>query len=143
MVRLAARPRRDGRDVFPLMDRREPPLDEASLIAQLAEMAPPAEAGAVLTELASALFPGGVGSIEHVTWSGTPTADEPDLLSLASPDTPERTEARLRAAEVRYRTLVEQIPAVTFMAMLGEGRNEVYVSPHIETLLGLDRKSVV
>ncbi|MGH7279597.1 MAG: PAS domain-containing protein, partial [Candidatus Rokuibacteriota bacterium] len=49
-------------------------------------------------------------------------------------------EDRLRAAEVRYRTLVEQIPAVTFMAVLGEGENEVYVSPHIEALLGFTQK---
>src|SRR5687767_1123230 len=118
------------------MARREPSPDEASLTAQLAEMAAPAEAEAVLSQLASALFPGGVGSIERVTWSGTPPADEPRLLAGAAADTPERTEALLRAAEVRYRTLVEQIPAVTFMAMLGEGRNEVYVSPHIEALLG-------
>ena len=44
--------------------------------------------------------------------------------------------AALREAEARFRTLVEQIPAVTFMAVLGEGKNEVYVSPHIEAMLG-------
>ncbi len=45
---------------------------------------------------------------------------------------------RLRHSEVRYRTLVEQIPAITFMASLREelGENEIYVSPHIETMLG-------
>ena len=42
----------------------------------------------------------------------------------------------MAAAETRYRTLVEQIPAVTFMAALGEDQNEIYVSPHIEALLG-------
>jgi PAS domain S-box-containing protein len=37
--------------------------------------------------------------------------------------------------EARYRTLVEGIPAVTFMAALDEGENEFYVSPQIEQLL--------
>ncbi len=45
---------------------------------------------------------------------------------------------RLKYSEARYRTLVEQIPAITFMASLGDGldENEIYVSPHIETMLG-------
>src|SRR6266481_538984 len=43
---------------------------------------------------------------------------------------------RLRKAEARYQTLVEQIPAVTFMASFENGLSEIYVSPHIETLLG-------
>lgn len=34
--------------------------------------------------------------------------------------------------EARYRNLVEGIPAVTFMATLDEGDNELYVSPQIE-----------
>lgn len=45
-------------------------------------------------------------------------------------------EERIRQAEARYRTLVEQIPAVTFMASFENGLSEIYVSPHIETLLG-------
>ena len=48
------------------------------------------------------------------------------------------------AAEARYRTLVEQIPAVTFIAALdGGGLNEIYVSPQIETLLGYTQKEWV
>ena len=43
-----------------------------------------------------------------------------------------RAEAQLRKMEARYRTLVEGIPAVTFMAALDEGVNELYVSPQIE-----------
>ena len=38
--------------------------------------------------------------------------------------------------EARYRTLVEQVPAVVFMAYLDQGIGEAYVSPHIESLLG-------
>ncbi|MGE3633707.1 MAG: SpoIIE family protein phosphatase, partial [Sandaracinaceae bacterium] len=51
-------------------------------------------------------------------------------------DAAARAQARLAAAERRFRNLVEQIPAVTCMAVLGEGENEVYVSPHVEQLLG-------
>ena len=36
----------------------------------------------------------------------------------------------------RYRTLVEQIPAIVFMAYLDQGIGEAYISPHIEQLLG-------
>ncbi len=39
-----------------------------------------------------------------------------------------------------YRVLVEQIPAITFMAVLDEGPNELYVSPQIEKVLGYSQK---
>jgi PAS domain S-box-containing protein len=42
--------------------------------------------------------------------------------------------------ETRYRTLVEGIPAVTFMASLEGGVSEIYVSPHIETMLGFTQE---
>ncbi|HEX3870339.1 MAG TPA: PAS domain S-box protein, partial [Pirellulales bacterium] len=41
--------------------------------------------------------------------------------------------------EARYRTLVEGIPAVTFMAALDDGNDEFYVSPQIESLLGFSQ----
>ncbi|HZZ71838.1 MAG TPA: PAS domain S-box protein, partial [Pirellulales bacterium] len=50
-----------------------------------------------------------------------------------------RHEAQLRKAEARYRTLLEKIPAVTFMASLDGGVNEMYVSPQIETMLGFSQ----
>lgn len=40
----------------------------------------------------------------------------------------------------RYKTLVEQIPAVIFMAFLDQGLSESYVSPHIETILGFTQE---
>jgi PAS domain S-box-containing protein len=49
-------------------------------------------------------------------------------------------EDKIQRAESRYRTLVEQLPAVTFMAALDEGENELYVSPQIESLLGFSQK---
>ena len=42
----------------------------------------------------------------------------------------------MRQSEARFRSLVEQLPAVVFHAALGEQDNEVYVSPQIEALLG-------
>jgi PAS domain S-box-containing protein len=46
---------------------------------------------------------------------------------------------QLAIAEARYRALVEQIPAVTFMASLEGGLSDVYVSPQIEALLGFSQ----
>jgi PAS domain S-box-containing protein len=42
--------------------------------------------------------------------------------------------------DARYRTLVEQIPAVIFMAFLDRGIGEAYVSPHIESVLGFSQE---
>jgi PAS domain S-box-containing protein len=47
-----------------------------------------------------------------------------------------RPGGRLTDLEARYQTLVEQIPAVVFMASLDEGIGDVYVSPQIESMLG-------
>ena len=51
-----------------------------------------------------------------------------------------RDTVRLRDAELRYRALVEKIPAVTFLASLDTDRHEFYVSPQIEALLGFSQK---
>ncbi len=51
-----------------------------------------------------------------------------------------KAEAHLRKMELRYRSLVEGIPAVTFMAPLDEGVNELYVSPQIEEMLGFSQQ---
>jgi PAS domain S-box-containing protein len=42
--------------------------------------------------------------------------------------------------EARYRALVEQIPAVVFMAYLDQGIGEAYVSPQIEKTLGFSQR---
>ncbi|MFZ0312723.1 MAG: PAS domain S-box protein [Candidatus Korobacteraceae bacterium] len=42
--------------------------------------------------------------------------------------------------EAKYRALVEQIPAVVFMAYLDEGVGEAYVSPQIEAVLGFTQE---
>jgi PAS domain S-box-containing protein len=51
-----------------------------------------------------------------------------------------KAEGQLRKMEKRYRTLVEGIPAVTFMAPMDEGPGELYVSPQIEELLGFSQR---
>ena len=84
-----------------------------------------------LQGLSQALFPGGPPDREQMTWQ-----DRQDVALLSQDGQIRSTEERLRAAEARFATLVEQIPAVTFMAVLGEGENEMYVSPHVEQLLG-------
>jgi two-component system cell cycle sensor histidine kinase/response regulator CckA len=48
----------------------------------------------------------------------------------------DRAKAELRAAEARYRTLVERLPAITYVAELGAGGPWHFVSPQIETMLG-------
>lgn len=44
------------------------------------------------------------------------------------------------SAEAKYRALLEQIPAVVFMANVDGGTSEAYVSPEIEEALGYSRE---
>jgi two-component system cell cycle sensor histidine kinase/response regulator CckA len=48
----------------------------------------------------------------------------------------DRAKAELSAAEDRYRTLVERLPAITYVAELGACGPWHYVSPQIESMLG-------
>jgi PAS domain S-box-containing protein len=86
-----------------------------------------AEAEAVLVDLARvfadpALNP--LSLLQHFTSNGTvPVAD-----------------ARGPNPEAKYRALLEQIPAVVFMAYLDRGISEAYVSPQIEASLGYSRE---
>ncbi|MGH9940932.1 MAG: PAS domain S-box protein [Pyrinomonadaceae bacterium] len=91
-----------------------PPLPESLLAAESA-----------LAKLASVFFPADE-TFEQFTggllskWKARPAAaaaEWPDVVS-------------------RYRILVEQIPAVVFMAFLDQGISEAYVSPQIEAMLG-------
>src|SRR6266478_1648348 len=74
-----------------------------------------AEAGAILDQLASVFFPG--DSQEQSTEASSKTVRSGEGLDLIA----------------RYQTLVEQIPAVVFLAFLDRGIGEAYVSPQIET----------
>jgi PAS domain S-box-containing protein len=48
----------------------------------------------------------------------------------------DRDKTQLRAAEDRYRTLVERLPAITYVAELGADGPWHYVSPQIRSILG-------
>jgi PAS domain S-box-containing protein len=50
------------------------------------------------------------------------------------------SETSVPSIAARYRVLVEQIPAVVFMAFLDGGVSEAYVSPHIEEMLGFSQE---
>jgi PAS domain S-box-containing protein len=67
-----------------------------------------------------------------------PSFELPILVgqSYAEPLNP-TAQTRFFKPEARYQVLLEQLPAVTFMAAFEEeGLREIYVSPQIETLLG-------
>jgi PAS domain S-box-containing protein len=63
--------------------------------------------------------------------------EQPDQ-TLPDPAVPEAEQ--LPNLEARYRALVEQIPAVVFMAYLDRGIGEAYVSPQIEAALGFSQE---
>ncbi|MGC2501805.1 MAG: PAS domain S-box protein [Silvibacterium sp.] len=86
-----------------------------------------AEAEAILLDLArvfgdSATSPAYVPG--HFTEKGQAPAADPQVPNL----------------EAKYRALLEQIPAVVFMAYLDRGISEAYVSPQIEASLGYSRE---
>lgn len=61
-------------------------------------------------------------------------------LHIASDAAPgEVTDLPSLSLEAKYRALVEQIPAVVFMAYLDKGIGEAYVSPQIEAALGFSQ----
>ncbi len=83
-----------------------------------------ADAEILLTALASAFLPDD---------SLTPAFD-----SIEQRETVEAEETP--NLEARYQILVEQIPAVVFMAFLDKGVSEAYVSPQIEAILGFTQE---
>src|SRR4029079_4669039 len=99
------------------------PAAEQELTYQAAE--------ATLRSLAGDLSPFGPGPL----LPGPPPREEGPRAGGPQP-----VETKLRLAEARYRTLVEQMPVVTFLAALDGGINELYVSPQIEALLGFSQR---
>lgn len=58
------------------------------------------------------------------------------LDSMPTTEAPRAGDVLLPKPETMYRALVEQLPAVVFMAYLDRGIGEAYVSPRIEQALG-------
>jgi len=89
----------------------------------------PAEAESVLTELARTYL------------QRTDPANDPGAVHHFFQQLPHEPagEAPLLNVEAKYRALVEQLPAVVFMAYLDRGIGEAYVSPQIEASLGFSQ----
>lgn len=81
------------------------------------------EAEEILTSLASVFFPDGSSTFD-------PLSVKQNVARHAEPPN----------LEERYKVLVEQIPAVVFMAFLDKGVSEAYVSPQIEKILGFTQE---
>ena len=54
-----------------------------------------------------------------------------------------QAEENLREAEARYRSLVEHLPAITYMAALDEAHTRLYESPQAESLLGYSQAEML
>jgi PAS domain S-box-containing protein len=87
----------------------------------------PSDAEAILTELASTYSKDAVGSLGALHHFFERLDEKP------------LEEAQLPNLEAKYRALVEQLPAVVFMAYLDRGIGEAYVSPQIEATLGFSQ----
>ena len=72
---------------------------------------------------------------------GAAPAVQLPVLDLEAGPAADDSHAPFRAAALRYKALVEKIPAVTFVADLSgpDHYHEFYVSPQIETLLGFSQ----
>lgn len=90
-----------------------------------------AEAEAVLVDLAR-VFADSTTPSRFAPGHCTESDYTPAAGPLADPSAPN--------LEAKYRALLEQIPAVVFMAYLDRGISEAYVSPQIEASLGYSRE---
>ncbi len=111
----------------PLLEPAQLAVRDLERIADLGEQAAgDLAAESVLQELASVFF--------ESTASYSNRGNAPDVKTREFAETP------LPNLEAKYRALVEQIPAVVFMAYLDERIGETYVSPQIEKVLGFTQE---
>jgi two-component system CheB/CheR fusion protein len=101
--------------VFPLESNETPAIS-------------PAEAETLLVDLAAVFLS---NSSQSATSTGLPASYDDDE---------DEEQGRLPNVDAIYRALVEQIPAVVFMAHLDRGIGEAYVSPQIEATLGFTQE---
>jgi PAS domain S-box-containing protein len=78
-----------------------------------------------------------LSALAHV-YSSVDTAFQPFANALKNPASLALDQSADMVA--RYQTLIEQIPAVVFMAFLDKGVGEAYVSPQIEAILGFSQE---
>ena len=76
----------------------------------------------------------GIGEAEEIL------AGLADVFFQAAPHAKGTEPSPEPTLEARYRVLLDQIPAVVFMAYLDQGISEAYVSPQIEATLGFTQK---
>ncbi|QIN83985.1 PAS domain S-box protein [Rubrobacter tropicus] len=74
----------------------------------------------------------------EVWFAGTVSPISADRVLYVARDITERkrSEQRIREAEERYRSLVERMPAVTYIQEIGSPDSAMYMSPQIERLTG-------
>ena len=79
-------------------------------------------------------------SVFDITEAESVLAGLANIFFQNSPDAANHAQHRAPNFEARYKALLDQIPAVVFMAYLDEGTGEAYVSPQIEAALGFSQK---
>ncbi len=110
--------------------------DESNLISDEIEMPLPDQAQLVILREAENVL-GGLANIfvtadNSLLEAASQFVDNQGQFKLITADSPD--------VEARYKILVEQIPAVVFLAFLDKGIGEAYVSPQIEAMLGFTQE---
>ncbi|OQW95600.1 MAG: hypothetical protein BWK77_07200, partial [Verrucomicrobia bacterium A1] len=89
-----------------------------------------------------ASVPGDDGRPKWYLWTHRPILDDRGALveiQLSAHDITDRKQAEetLRSSEEKFRSVLERIPAITYTAACDEPSTTLYISPQIETILGI------